>query len=121
MIFTFRLSYPSHPVSLASATTYISRDLAFSSLSTDKPTDIYVSSPYVSVCLDFSNVYAWMPDALDALNCSYQNFHVLCFLFRVHFLLVAGLLEQEESTKDAEAKGLLKISILDLRVNAVGM
>lgn len=99
--------------------TYVFGDLAFSSLSTDKPTNIYTSFPYVSVCLDLSNVYAWMPDHI--LNCSYQNFQVLCFLLKVHFLLAAGLLEQEESTKGAEAKGLLKISILDLKVNTVGM
>ena len=57
---------------------------------------------------------------MTILNYSYQNFHVLCFLLKVHFLLDAGLLEQGETTKGAEAKGLLKISVLDLKVNTVG-
>lgn len=99
--------------------TYVSGDLAFSSLFTDKPTNIYIHSPYVSVCSDISNAYAWMMDYI--LNCSYQNFHVLCFILKMHSLLVASLLEQEESIKGAEAKGLLKIIILGLKVNTVGM
>lgn len=60
-----------------------------------------------------------MPDYI--LNRSYQNFHVLCFLLKVHFFLFAGLLDQEESTKGAEANGFLKLPILDLKVSAVGM
>jgi len=98
--------------------TYVYRDLAFSSFSTYKLT-IHIYVLHMSVCLDFTNAYAWMLDYI--LNGFCQNFHVLCFLLKVHFLLVAGLLEQEESTKVAEAKGLLKTSIFDLNFNTVGM
>lgn len=112
--FFFRLCYPSHPVSVA--VTFV---CTFSSLSTDRPTNLYIGSLFVYEYLDLSNVNAWILDYIP--SSSYWNFPVLSFLLKVHLRLVSNLLKHKDSNKGAKPKGLLKISILDIKVNTEGI
>lgn len=111
--FFFRLCYPSHPVSVA-----ITFVCTFSNLSTDRTTNLYIGSPYVYEYLDLSNVNAWILDYIP--SSSYWNFPVL-FLLKVHLRLVSNLLKHEDGNEEAKPKRLLKISILDVKVNTEGI